>query len=155
MRLRNKLFAACVCLFVLPATLAAQQQTPPDLEVSDARFTYDVNARFHPSSVSSRKNAAAATTVTDSPVQSVSALFRNAGAKPIKSISWEFIVFKDGEMDEIVKVHSIRSNRTILPSESVRLQKEGYHLKRSPYQTARVTRIEYADGTVWQGAKTK
>lgn len=154
MRLRNKLFAACVCLFALPATLAAQQ-TPPDLEVSDARFTYDVNAAFETSDAFSGKRASPATTVTNSPVQSVSALFRHAGAKPIRSVSWEFVVFRDAGEREILKVHSIRSDRTILPGESVRLRKEGYHLKGSPYRAARVTRIEYADGTVWQGAKTK
>jgi hypothetical protein len=32
---------------------------------------------------------------------------------------------------------------------------EGYHLQNSPYEQARVTRIKYADGTMWQGAKTQ
>lgn len=153
MNLRNKLVAACVFLFIVSVSTGAQ--TPPELEVSDARFTYNVNASLDPSNVLSGKRASAATTVTDSPVQRVSALFRNAGSKPIKSVSWEYIVFKDSDEREILEVYSVQSNRTILPGESARLSKEGYHLRNSSHQKARVTRIKYADGTVWQGTKTK
>jgi hypothetical protein len=153
MKLRNKLVAAWVFLFIASVSIGAQ--SPPELEVSDARFTYNVNAALDPANVLSGKRAGAPTTVTDSPVQRVSALFRNAGSKPIKSVSWEYIVFKDSDEREILEVYSVRSNRTILPGESARLHKEGYRLRNSSYQKARVTRIEYADGTVWQGSKTK
>jgi hypothetical protein len=83
----------------------------------------------------------------------VSALFRNTGSKSIKSVSWEYIVFKDADEQEILEVYRARSRREILPGESVRLEREGYHLKNSPYVKARVSRIDYADGTVWQGAR--
>ncbi|HEX8457506.1 MAG TPA: hypothetical protein VF656_09430 [Pyrinomonadaceae bacterium] len=150
----NKFFAACLFLFIVPLAIAAQ--TPSDLEVSDARFIYDVNASVGPSGgYSNSGGGLPATTVTDSPVQQVSALFRNTGTRAIKSVAWEYVVYKDASEQEILKVYSVRSNRTILPGASVRLAKEGYHLKHSPHETARVTRIEYADGTVWQGAKTK
>ncbi len=153
MKLRNKLVAAWVFLFIVPVSISAQ--SAPDVEVSDARSAYDVNAALAPSGAFSGKQASPATTVTDSPVQQVSALFRNTGSKPIKSISWEYIIFKDASEKKILEVYSAQNERKILPGESVRLTKEGYHLRHSPHEKARVTRIEYADGTEWQGAKTK
>ena len=153
MKMRDKLVAAWVFLFVVPVAVWAQ--SAPDLLVSDARFTYDVNQGVDPLNPSPGKRASPSTTVTSSPVQGVSALFRNAGAKTIKSVAWEYVVFKDAGEREIAEVYSIRSDRTILPGESVRLKKEGYRLKGSRHATARVTRVRYADGTKWQGAKTK
>ncbi|MCA1564156.1 MAG: hypothetical protein LC803_00590 [Acidobacteria bacterium] len=154
MRLRHKFTTALFLLFITPVSIAAQQSAP-GLEASDPRFRYDVNAGVDPVSSFSGKRPYPMTTVTSSPVQEVSALFLNTGSKPIKSVSWEYVVFKDAEQKKILRVHSIRSNRTIFPDESVRLKMEGYHLQNSPYEKARVTRIKYADGTVWQGAKTK
>jgi hypothetical protein len=154
MRPRHKFLIALVFLFVAPVSVVAQESAP-GLEASDPRFRYDVNAGRDLVSRFSGMHPAPMTTVTSSPVQEVSALFLNTGSKPIKSVSWEYVVFKDAERKAILRVHSIRSNRTILPGESVRLSMEGYHLQNSPYERARVTRVEYADGTVWQGAKTK
>lgn len=153
MQPRHKLLTALVVLFVVPASIAAQ--SAPALEVSDPRFRYDVNAGLDPAISFSGKQPSPMTTVTSSPVQEVSALFLNTGAKPIKSVSWEYVVYKDAGQRQILRVHSINSNRTILPGEAVRLKMEGYHLQHSPYEKARVTRVEYADGTVWRGAKTK
>jgi hypothetical protein len=152
MKPSSKLIATWVFLFVVPVSAAAQ--TLPDVSVSDARFTYDVNQGVDPVNPSTGKRASPSTIVTDSPVQRVSALFRNTGSKSIKSVSWEFIVFKDSGEQEILEVHRVRSRRAILPGEAVRLAREGYHLKNSPYVKARVSRIDYADGTVWQGART-
>lgn len=153
MRPRHEFLIALVFLFVVPASIAAQGA--PGLEASDPRFRYDVNAGVDPAISFPGKQPSPMTTVTSSPVQEVSALFLNTGAKPIKSVSWEYVIFKDAEQREIVRVHSIKSNRMILPGEAVRLKMEGYQLQHSPYEKARVTRVAYADGTVWQGAKTK
>jgi hypothetical protein len=154
MRLRHKFLIALVFLFIAPVSIAAQQSAP-GLEASDPRFRYNVNAGVDPAISFSGKQPSPMTTVTSSPVQEVSALFLNTGSKPIKSVSWEYVVFKDAERRQILRVHSIHSNRVILPGESVRLKMEGYHLQNSPYEQARVTRIKYADGTMWQGAKTQ
>ena len=153
MKPSSKFIATWVFLFVVP--VAAAGQTLPDVSVSDARFTYDVNQGVDPVDSSTGKRASPSTTVTNSPVQRVSALFRNGGSKLIKSVSWEYIVFKDADEQEILEVYRVRSRRTIPPGEAVRLEKEGYHLKNSPYVKARVSRIDYADGTAWQGAQTK
>ncbi|MDQ1592037.1 MAG: hypothetical protein QOG71_2664 [Pyrinomonadaceae bacterium] len=153
MKVRNRLVAAWAFLFVVPISVSAQ--SAPDVSVSDARFTYNVNQGVDPLDSAPGKRASPSTIVTSSPVQQVSALFRNAGAKTIKSVSWEYVVFKDAGEREIVEVYAVNSERTILPGESVRLKKEGYHLKNSPHVTARVTRIKYADETEWRGARTK
>lgn len=154
MCLRNKLLISVVFLLVAPVSIAAQEGAP-GLEVSDPRFRYDVNAGVDPLVSFSGRQPSPMTTVTDSPVQEVSALFLNTGAKAIKSVSWEYIVFKDAEEKKILRVHSIRSDRVILPGESVRLKMEGYRLQNSQYEKARVTEIKYADGNVWRGTRTK
>ena len=139
-------------IFLCATSIPIVAQNPPDLEVSDPQFIYDVNTRFSRSAFDG-KDGFPSTIVTDSPVQRVSALFRNRGSKPIKSVSWEYITFKDAEEKEVWRVSSVRSNTRILPGESVRLGKEGYHLPDSQYKRIRVTHIESADGTIWQGTK--
>ncbi len=150
---RNVLIVALMVLLITPFSVRAQD--PPDLEVSDPQFTYDVNTRLNSRGAYSGKNPVPATTVATSPVQEVSALFRNKGTKIIKSVAWEYVVFDDPKETKVQHVYRIRSDETLLPGESVRLGKEGYHLHYSQYRKARVTRIEYADGKIWQGAQTK
>lgn len=150
---RNQLFAPWV--FLLIATVSVNAQSAPAVEVRDARFTYDVNAALDSLNGFPGRRAGPATIVTASPVQQVSALFRNTGGKPIKSVSWEYIIFKDSGEREILEVYSIHSDVMILPGESVRLKKEGYHLRNSSHVKVRATRIKYADGTMWRGARTK
>jgi hypothetical protein len=144
---------AWLILLVVPSYVAAQE--PPDLLVSDPQFTYDVNARLAIKGYYEGMSPGPATTVTDSPVQRVSALFRNRGAKVIKSVVWEYVAFKDAEQTKVQHVYRVRSKRTIPPGEAVRLWKEGYHLDITPYSKARVTRIEYEDGTTWLSTRAK
>jgi hypothetical protein len=144
---------AWLILLVVPSYVAAQE--PPDLVVSDPQFTYDVNAKLDLKGGYKGKSPGPMTTVTDSPVQRVSALFRNQGAKVIKSVVWEYVVFEDAEQTKVLHVYSIRSKRTIPAGEAVRLGKEGYHLEDTKYRKARVTRIEYKDGTTWLSTRAK
>jgi hypothetical protein len=150
---RYKLTAASLILLIVPFT--AMAQAPPALEVSDPQFAYDVSAKLEVRGGYTGKNPAPATTVTDSPVQRVSALFRNRGAKAIRSVAWEYVVFEDAEQTKVRHVYRILSKRMLHPGGSARLWKEGYHLDDSPYREARVTRIEYADGTTWRSTQTK
>ncbi|MBV9923951.1 MAG: hypothetical protein JOZ96_02850 [Acidobacteria bacterium] len=140
------LAAASLILLVVSSSAA---QDPPDLVVSDPQFTYDVNARLGVEGSPTGRSPAPATTTTDSPVQRVSALFRNRGAKAIRAVAWEYVTFEDAGQTKTQHVYSVRSKTAIRPGESVRLSKEGYHLDNSPYSRARVTRIEYEDGTTW------
>lgn len=155
MKSQSKSLLLAVSLFMLAMSVSVKAQTAPELEVSVPRFAYDVNANFELRTVSTGKRPSPSTTVTNSPVQQVSALFRNTGTKSIKSVGWECIVFKDAQETEVLHVYTMRSKTMLLPGQEVRLTKAGYHLKNSPYMRARATRIEYADGTIWQGAKTK
>lgn len=141
---------ASLLLLVVPASAAAQD--PADLRVSDPQFTYDANAGLGVAGGYAGKSPAPATTATDSPVQRVSALFRNRGAKAVRALAWEYVTFEDEGQTKVRHVYSVRSKASILPGESVRLWKEGYRLDDSPYRKARVTRIEYEDGTTWQSS---
>ena len=155
MRMQTGLTLSVASMVLLITLLSVRAQDPPVLEVSDPQFTYDVNASLNSRGAYSGKSPIPATTVAASPVQEVSALFRNKGTKIIKSIAWEYVVFDDAKETKVRHVYRIRSDKTLLPGESVRLGKEGYHLHYSQYRKARVTRIEYKDGTIWQGAQTK
>ena len=89
----------------------------------------------------------------------MSALFRNTAMKAIKSLTWEYIYFKDETEAEVPKVHTTRTKTMLLPGESVRLRKVGYRLipvrtMKTWHEKAKVIEIEYVDGTTWRGAKT-
>ena len=146
MQNRNALIVALMVLLIVPFSVRAQDS--PDLEVSDPQFFLDVNVGF-------KKNPIPSPPAVTPRVQEVSALFRNKGTKIIKSVEWEYVVFNDAKETEVKHVYRIRSNKTLLPGESVRLGYEGYHLKYSQYRKARVIRIKYGDGTIWQGTQTK
>lgn len=147
------LAVAWLVLLVAPSHVSAQE--PPDLVVSDPQFTHDVNAKLDLKGGYAGMSPGPMTTVTDSPVQRVSALFENRGAKVIKSVVWEYVLFEDAGQTKVQHVYSVRSKRTIAPGEALRLWKEGYHLDNTPYRKARVTRIEYEDGTTWLSTRAK
>ena len=156
MKMQNGLTLIVVSMVLLITLFSVRAQDPPVLEVSDPQFTYDVNASVNSRGAYSGKSPIPATTVAAFPVQEVSALFRNKGTKIIKSVEWEYVVFNDAKETEVKHVYRIRSNKTLLPGESVRLGKQGYRLKFSQYKgKARVIRIKYGDGTIWQGTQTK
>ncbi len=147
------LMVAAAVLLAVPYTAAAQDA--PGLGVSDAQFTYDVNANVGVEGAYTGKSPAPVTTAADSPVQRVSALFSNQGAKAIRSVTWEYVAFEDAGLTKVRRVYSVRSKKSIRPGESVRLWKDGYRLDNSPYRKARVTRVEFEDGTTWQSTRAK
>lgn len=128
-------------------------QTAPDLEVSDPQWVYDVNRKFniHSRNGSSNKRSPVTTPV----VQEISALFRNTGEKTVAEVGWEFIVYSDEDFDRIKRIYRVRSEKEIAPEETVRLAGTGIFRERSPYRKVNVYRIEYTDGTVWEGDRTK
>lgn len=155
------LVVAWVILFIAPISILAQGL--PHLEVSDPQSRYDVNSRFNLHTANSTTSARSPLTITH-PVGEVSALFRNTGTKPIKSITWEYLFFKDATETELLKIYTSSAKTVLLPGESVRLRKQGYKLEpilpirkmnTAPYKKARVIKIEYSDGTIWQGVKSK
>ena len=140
-------FMACVSLlYVAPVSVVAQ--TRPDIEVSDLQWTHDVNRKFRLKRPYKHYSAPAPDFV-----QEVSAVFRNAGTKPVKSVSWEYVVYEDSNPSKVVRVYKFRSKVMLRPGESARLSKQGLSIQHRRQVEARVARVEYADGTVWQRAK--
>jgi hypothetical protein len=158
---REILVVASMMLLIAPVSILAQGL--PHLEVSDPQLRYDVNSRFNLHTANSTTSARSPLTITY-PIGEVSALFSNTGTKSIKSVTWEYLFFKDATESELLKIHTSRAKTVLLPGESVRLRKEGYNLEpmvpirkvnRPPYKKARVVQIEYTDGTIWRGVKTR
>lgn len=140
-------------LFIAPVLGFALK--PPDFEVSDPQFAYDVNARFRPSTqLFAKDNITDSKGTTNWIVQERSALFHNTGTKTVESVTWEYILYRDAAKTDLARVYTIRNRTKILPGESLRLKKAVYSMTTSPYKNARIVRIEYADGTIWKGTKT-
>jgi len=137
----------------MPLSIVAQNA--PGLEISDLQFTYDVNRRFNQRGSIWDQIDHDSPTVTEYPVQELSALFRNIGTKAIKSVWWECLSFRDASEMEVARVYSVNSKTTLLPGETIRLRKSGYNLQTSPYKKVRITRVEYLDGTIWHATKMK
>lgn len=157
----GKLVAACLILVIAPISILAQGLSP--VEVSDPQLRYDVNSRFNLHTANSTTSARSPLTITH-PIGEVSALFRNTGTKTIKSVTWEYLFFKDATETELLKIHTSRAKTVLLPGASVRLRKQGYDLppllpirkiNTAPYKKARVIQIQFADGTIWHGEKTR
>jgi hypothetical protein len=137
--------ASWAVLLVVPAAAA---QGAPDVEVSGLSWTRDVNRGL-------RLKAYHAHSPAPSPdfVQEVSAVFRNVGAKDVKSVTWEYVVYEDSDAARGARVYKFRSKAPLRPGASARLSKQGLDIWHGRRVEARVTRVEYADGTVWQRVK--
>jgi hypothetical protein len=76
-----------------------------------------------------------------------SVLVKNIGTKPVTAVHWEYLLFEK-DATEPIKRYRVQTKKLIPPGEQAELTKEvtpkGYE------QQARITRIEYADGTFWQ-----
>lgn len=83
------------------------------------------------------------------PVFVASIVVKNIGTKPVVAVEWEYLLFQKDAKDPI-KRYRVRTKKTILPGEQVELTKEV--TPKGQEQQARLTRIEYADGTLWQAA---
>src|SRR5688500_5002618 len=89
--LRNALSVACLVLFTAPLTMMAQ--SPADLEVFDIQF--EANFKRPGSTYSSDASVGPSQRITSSWNKThsgeISAIFRNKGTKPIKSVKWEYL----------------------------------------------------------------
>ena len=137
-----------VSLVIAPAPAVAQDQ--PDVEVSDLQWHIDVNKKHR------LRGYYAARSPAPSPdfVQEVSAVFRNAGTKTVTFVTWEYVVYEDSDPTKVLRVYKFRSKAPLRPGESVRLSKQGFNIQHRRRVDARVARVEYADGTIWQRAKS-
>lgn len=156
MRMRNvlTLFAAALALLCAQARVSAQG--PHGLEVSEARWKYltageESNFPRSRSSVGPSMNFSTATVAT----HSVSALFRNVGAKAVKSVTWEYVFFEDAARTRVLRHYKFRSGKRLGPGESARLEAWSLRPRASEYGAVRVTRVVYEDGSSWRSPKVK
>lgn len=146
----SRMVVACIVLLASCIPVMAQEGAP-GLEVSDFQNTYTP-------AWSSRRGVthdAGASDLSSRPaIFELSALFRNTGTKVITSVSWECLFFGDERQTEVLLRHKFRDAKRIMPGEEVRLKRASARGAATKYKAARITRVAYADGTVWQAAKT-
>jgi hypothetical protein len=74
-------------------------------------------------------------------------LVKNIGNKPVTAVHWEYLLFEKGGTEPI-KRYRVQTKKLIPPGEQAELIKEV--TPKGQEQQARITRIEYGDGTIWQ-----
>jgi hypothetical protein len=84
------------------------------------------------------------------------ATLKNAGAKTIKIVSWDYI-FTDAREKKELKRYRLQSKQQILPGEKQLLTrdveldpKDNTRHITTGKQSVEITRIEYTDGSVWR-----
>jgi hypothetical protein len=148
MKRKNINLIAIICMILLLGGISIKAQKPLDLEVSDIKLTKDANKRFR--SLIPSKEYIDFYSKNPFLLDEVSALFHNKGTKTIKSVKWEYVIYKDSAETEIAHTYKNHSKILLQPDESVRLQKSGYNLIQSPYKQIKITQIVYTDGSIWR-----
>lgn len=142
-----------LALFLLILPVVAAAQTPSDLEVSDPQNAWNIYSKWNFRYANS--SAGDVNPFTVQPTQAISALFRNTGTKSIKKVSWQFIGYKDAAQMKIKFLYTVKNKTEILPGDSLRLRSVGVYPDYSLHTQAKIFRIEYADGSVWEGTRAK
>ena len=145
--------AAFALLCVSPSARAQDGAQPP-LEVSDPQWMYlSVRESSNFPSTAPSGDADGLMSSTSAAMHAVSALFRNTGSKTVKSVTWEYVFFKDEQRTRVEKRHTFRGKQEIRPGESARLKNVSYRPRATEYASARVVRVDYTDGTTWRADK--
>jgi len=74
-------------------------------------------------------------------------LVKNIGTRTVTAVQWEYLLFEKGATEPI-KRYRVETKKTIPPGEQAELTKEV--TPKGKEQQARLTRIQYSDGTSWQ-----
>ena len=87
------------------------------------------------------------------------ATLKNNGAKAIKAVSWDYVFTDEKERREL-KRYRLQSKRQILPGETQTLTvgvgldpKDKTRHITTGKQSVEITKLEYADGTVWKAMR--
>ena len=83
------------------------------------------------------------------------ALVKNVGVKTTKAVDWEYIFFSDADEQKELKRYKFHSKIKIAPGDIKFLSKDVDQKAASKRQKVNIIRIEYTDGSVWQGAEAK
>src|SRR5215475_3768176 len=83
------------------------------------------------------------------------ALVKNVGGKTTKAVDWEYIFFSDADDQKELKRYKFHTKIKIAPGDTKFLSKDVDKKAASKRQKVNIIRIEYTDGSVWQGAEAK
>jgi hypothetical protein len=139
-------------------SLRAVQSTDPASQSAakaDRTSTSDNNPALHRLSqnaeiapkTSSSDPLGANTPAPNAIMFTASVLVKNIGTKPVTAVHWEYLLFEKDAIEPI-KRYRVQTKKLIPPGEQAELTKEV--TPKGQEQQARITRIEYADGTFWQ-----
>lgn len=140
---------------LLIADSSASAQTASALEASEPHWGRSPTVSVHPHASPVDRGQAA----NYPPADEVSALFRNTGQKAVRSVTWKFLFYKDEQRTEVLATYTFSSGKKIEPGASARLKESVSALSEprrwTDYHGVIVSRIQYADGTVWRAADGK
>ncbi|HLL70629.1 MAG TPA: hypothetical protein VK363_04300 [Pyrinomonadaceae bacterium] len=155
--MKYKLSLTVLAAFVLlcvSSSARAQDGAQPPLEVSDPQWIYlSVRESSNFPSTAPSGDPDGLMSSTSAATHAVSALFRNTGTKTVKSVTWEYVFFKDEQRTRVEKRHTFRGKQEIRPGEAARLKNVSYRPRATEYASARVVRVDYTDGTTWRADK--
>lgn len=132
---------------LLVACISTSAQVAAPLEVSDPHWGRSGTVSVMPHGFPVDRGQAA----NYPGASEVSALFRNVGQKAIKSVTWKYFFFKDKEQTQVLASYTFSSSKRIEPGAAVRLKEsvsEFAARDRTDYQSVRISRIKYEDGSV-------
>ena len=138
--------------------LRAVQATDPASQASakaDRAATSDNNPALHRLSQNAEiapKTSTSDTLGANTPapktiIFTATVLVKNIGTKPVTAVHWEYLLFEKDATEPIKRYH-VQTKKLIPPGEQAQLTKEV--TPKGQEQQAKITRIEYADGTFWQ-----
>lgn len=155
-------FLLCALAALAPAQAGGEKGGAPGVEVVGFEWKYDGYAPVEV--VQSGKSS-----VTLSVKRTTGYVFKyaarltvkNSGAKAVRAVEWEHVFF-DPEDGKELKRYRLQSKQQVAPGATLSLSKEVLigpdentrHLTAGK-QRVRLTRVEFADGTVWRSEEEK
>jgi hypothetical protein len=151
------IFLICALAAAASAQEAGEKQSPPGVEVVGFEWKYD---GYQPVEIVRDSKSGVTTSVkrTTAYVFKYTArvTVKNTGARAIKSVEWEYF-FDDPEGGKELKRFRFQSKQQVAPDATVVLSKEALippdqntRYITTGKQRVRLTRVEFADGTVWR-----
>ncbi|MFL6274579.1 MAG: hypothetical protein ACJ74G_05145 [Blastocatellia bacterium] len=159
--IRKLLPLACLTL-VLSTAARVAAQSPPDIALSDFAWRItplvDYNPKFDASKTGNDKQDYGIWSLSPPYLGKTTSLFyepqvtvENLGHKTIRTVTWEYVFFRDSANLRVLKKYKFRNKKQIAAGERAVL-KSGWAYGPAPsgYQAVHVLRIEYTDGSRWQ-----
>ena len=155
-------FLLCALAALAAAQSADDKQSPSGIEVKSFDWKYD---GYAPVEVvrSDKTGVVFSVKRTTGYVfkYTARATVKNTSAKAIKSIEWEYIFF-DPDGGKELKRYKLQSKQQVEPGATAALVKEvaispdeNTHHITAGRQRVEITRVEFADGTVWRREEEK